>query len=306
MGYIGLAKTGSKKQVTELFSNEVLARLCRMRINASRRFTNRSRGENLSGKGGQSIDFADYRNYVAGDDIRYVDWNIFARLRRPYLKQFRVEEELHVTILIDGSTSMGYEDKLLRAKQLAGAFAVMGLFGGEKVSVFVANELGGRLKQMRPCRGRVSMQKVFAFLESIEGGGEYPIDLAVEQMLRQHRGRGVALLLSDFFTFGDLTRTFNMLHSAGLEAFAIQLLGPNELDPELSGDLRLIDSETHGTLDVSSVGQLMEVYQDHLRAFSDQIATLTRQRNGRSVLLPTSDDVKVMLFDTLLRKGWLA
>lgn len=276
-----------------------------MRLNASRRFTNRSRGENLSGKGGQSIDFADYRNYVDGDDIRYVDWNIFARINKPYIKQFRLEEELHVVILIDASTSMMFDNKLERAKAIAAAMSVIGLFEGEKVSIYAANHQSDELKLLPPYRGRISMRNVFAFLENLEGGGDYPVDRAVEDMLKRHRGRGVAIMLSDFFTFGDLNRTFNLIHSAGLEPFAVQLLSPTELDPDFSGDLRFVDVETNATIDVSGVGQLLDIYNQHLNAFTTQIATLTRQRQGRYIMLSTEDSIESMLFETLLRKGWI-
>ena len=118
--------TSSKSQYTSLFENDILSRLERLRVNPRRRRTNRSRGEHLSGKGGTSTEFSDYRDYVEGDDVRNVDWNIFARINRPYVKIYQHEEEMHVVILIDASSSMMFEGKLDRAKQLAAAFGVMG------------------------------------------------------------------------------------------------------------------------------------------------------------------------------------
>ncbi len=88
----------SQKQLTTLLDNDVLARVERLRLNPTRRQTNRSRGEHLSGKGGASTEFVDYRDYSPGDDVRYVDWNIFSRLNRPYMKQYRHEEEMHVVV----------------------------------------------------------------------------------------------------------------------------------------------------------------------------------------------------------------
>ena len=126
--------TGAR--LSTLLENDTIARLERLRMNVTRRFTDRRRGEHLTGKGGSSIEFSDYRDYVPGDDIRYVDWNIFSRLHRPYLKLYHQEEEMHVAILVDGSSSMVFDDKLHRAKQLAAAFGLMGLFGGERVTVW--------------------------------------------------------------------------------------------------------------------------------------------------------------------------
>ena len=225
-------------QLTSLLDNQALARIERLRLNPLRRFTNRTQGEHLSGKGGTSNEFSDYRDYVPGDDVRFVDWNIFSRLHRPYLKLYQYEEEMHVVILVDASSSMLIDDKLTRAKQLAAAVGVMGLMNVERVSLYSSHDRSVKPSLLPPCTGRISMRRIFGFLESIEEGGDCPLELAIENLLRRHRGRGVVLLLSDFLTFGDLHRAFNMLFSAGLEIFALQLLGPSEIAPELAGDLR--------------------------------------------------------------------
>ena len=99
----------SAAQITSLLSNRDLDRLARLRINANRRLTNRARGEHLAAKGGSSTEFCDFRDYSPGDDVRFVDWNIFARINRPYLKQFHMEEEMHVVLLVDASSSMMFE-----------------------------------------------------------------------------------------------------------------------------------------------------------------------------------------------------
>ena len=106
-------------QVTKLLGNDLLHRLERLRINASGRYTNRMRGEHLAAKGGSSMEFADYRDYVEGDDTRFIDWNIFSRLRKPYIKLFHHEEQMQIVILVDASSSMLTDGKLHRAQQLA-------------------------------------------------------------------------------------------------------------------------------------------------------------------------------------------
>ena len=294
-----------KSQYTALFENNVLGRVERMRLNPARRMTNRSRGEHLAGKGGSSTDFADYRDYVPGDDMRYVDWNIFARLNRPYIKQFQHEEEMHVVLMIDASTSMRFDNKFERAKQLAAALGVMGLMNVERVSAYSFNHKGDRPLFMPPKSGRVSMRPLFEFVESLECGGDYPVEDAIESMLRLHRGRGVAVVLSDFLTFGEVGRAFNMLFSAGLEIFAAQVLGSAELDPELAGDVRFVDSETGHTLDITSAGDLLGIYHEHRRALEFELGKLARQRNGRFVSVNSGDSIEHILFDVLTRKGWV-
>ncbi|MEI9896542.1 MAG: DUF58 domain-containing protein [Chthoniobacter sp.] len=140
-------------------------------------------------KGGTSTEFCDYRDYTAGDDVRFVDWNIFARIQRPYLKQFHQEEELHVAVLIDASRSMLFEEKFALAQRLAAALGVLGLRGGEKISAYALGTVGPA-PRLPPSRGRSAQGKLFAFLENIEGGGDTPVERGIEGFLRQHSGRG--------------------------------------------------------------------------------------------------------------------
>lgn len=295
----------SKAQFTSLLDNDVLARLERMRLSPRRRLTNRSRGEHLSGKGGTSTEFTDYRNYVAGDDVRFVDWNIFSRLNRPYMKLYRHEEEMHVVVIVDASSSMLFGDKFLRAKQLAAAFGVMGLRNIERVSVYGCHTPGREPALLPPCTGRVNRRRLFEFLEKLEGGGDSPIESAVEDVLRRHRGRGMVVLLSDFLTFGDLQRPLNLLYSAGLEICGIQILSPVELNPEITGDIRFVDAETGQTLDISSAGDLLGLYHDHRQALLEELELLCRQRGGRFLSISSADPMDYVLFDLLRRKGWV-
>ena len=293
-------------RITKLFGNDVLGRVERLRINSSHRFTNRMRGEHLRGKGGQSTEFADYRDYVEGDDIRFIDWNIFSRLQRPYLKLFHMEEEMHVVLLLDASSSMLFEDKLQRAKQMAAAFGVMGLFNVEKVSIFAFNRTDTKApERLPPCSGRGSMRQLFAFLEEIEGGGDAPLEEGIEKMLRHHRGRGVAVILSDFLTYGDLRKALNLVYSSGLETFGLQILGPTEIDPDVTGDLRFVDSETENMLDVTSVGNLLNLYQEYRLAYQRNLEVLCQQRAGRFISISAADQLNEVLFDLLRRKGWV-
>ena len=295
----------TRPQMTTLLANSVLNRLERLRISPAGRRTSRSRGEHLSGKGGTSTEFCDYRDYAPGDDTRFVDWNIFARLHRPYLKQFHKEEERHVVLLMDASASMKFEGKLSLAKSLAAAFGVMGLLNNERVSAYASHQAGAAPDRLPPCRGRASMRTLFQFIESVEGQGDAPLDRAVELLLRHHQGRGVCLIVSDFLTFGDLKRGFNLLHSAGLEPLGIQILSPLEIEPELTSDLRLVDSETQETLDISSGADLLNLYQEYRRQQEDDLALLCRRRSGRFLPVSSATPVEAVLFDQMRRQGWI-
>ena len=291
-------------QISSLLPNRVLSRLERLRVNPIRRLTDKRRGEHLHGRGGSSNEFSDYRNYVSGDDVRFVDWNIFARLNRPFLKLFELEEEMHVAVLVDASSSMLFERKLERARELAAAFGVMGLLGIERVSVTAFNTSEDRPVRLRPCTGRASMMKLFAFIEQIEGGGDAPLEEGIETFLKYHVGRGVVVVLSDYLTTGNMKRALNRLFSAGLEIFGIQVLGPSELDPEVTGDVRLVDCETEGTLDVSP-GELIALYQEYRETHQRTLTQLARSRSGRFVSTCSEDSLEWVLFDLLRRRGWI-
>jgi hypothetical protein len=295
-----------KPQLTNLMPNSVLNRIERMRINSICRFTNRQRGEHLSGRGGTSMEFSDYRDYSPGDDLRFIDWNIYARLNRPYLKLFRIEEEMHLVIIIDASNSMMFEGKFELAKSIAASYGVMGLYGNERVSVYAVNNHGASIPLHFPASaGRGNMRKLFHFIENIEGGGTNSIDGGIDEVLKYHKGKGVALLLSDFFTFGDIKRSMNSLFSASLEICALQIMSPSELDPELNDDSRFIDSETDLKIDITSGGDLLSIYHEHKNNFISHLEEIIRQRAGRFMTVSSSSDISDILFDNLLRHGWV-
>ncbi|MCB9872298.1 MAG: DUF58 domain-containing protein [Planctomycetes bacterium] len=276
-----------------------------MQLVVSRRFTNRSRGEHLARGGGSSNEFRDYRDYSAGDDMRFVDWNIFARLQRPFVKLFHQEEQLHVVLLIDASSSMGFEEKDRRALELAAALGTMALRGGERVSVHVFHSAGRGASRLEPIRGRGKRRELFAFLENVTPGGETTVEQGVEALLRRHRGRGAMFVLSDFLTTGDLNRAFNMAFSAGLVPYGLQLLGPSELSPELSADVRLVDCENAETLDVTGTGELVRLYREHLQALLGHLDAFCRNRGGQFVSLDTALTAETVLTDVLRRRGWV-
>ena len=293
----------SAPQLTSLLSNRDLDRLARLRLNASRRFTNRARSEHLAAKSGASTEFCDFRGYSPGDDVRFVDWNIFARINRHYLKQYHQEEEMHIALLVDASTSMTFEDKFTLTQRLAAAFGVTGLRGSEKVSACVLG--GSSAVRLAPCSGCASVRKLLAFLEAIEPGGERTIDAGIEDFLRQHRGRGVAIVLSDFLTPGDLKRAFSLLHNSGLEPWALQILAPSEITPEVAGDFRLVDSESAATLDISNAGDLLALYHEYRTAHETQLTTLCQQSSGRLLTTSAAEPFERVCFDVLRKQRWL-
>lgn len=149
------------------------------------------------------------------------------------------------------------------------------------------------------------MRQLLQFIEGVEGGGSIAVEQAIEQMLKFHRGRGIAVVLSDFLTFGSLTRPLNLLFSAGLEVWGLQILSEPEIHPDVQGDLRFVDSETGETLDITNASELLHVYHDQRLALEETLDSLCRSRQGRFVSVSAAESFSAFLFDRMCRQGWV-
>src|SRR6267154_5579461 len=157
--------------VKPLLDSLFLAKLEQLELVSRKIFMGRMKGERRSKRKGQSVEFADYRNYVVGDDLRFLDWNLYARLDRLFLRLFMEEEDLHFYVLIDNSLSMdfGRPSKLRYAKQVAAALGFIGLVNMDRVVIEAFND---KLTQSLPAvRGRKSLWRVLDFLQKLTPAG---------------------------------------------------------------------------------------------------------------------------------------
>ena len=168
----------------------MLAQLERLELVRRKIFRGRMKGERRSKRKGQSVEFADFRNYVPGDDLRFIDWNTYARLDRLFLKLFLEEEDLHFYALIDASPSMdfGTPTKLQYAKQLAAALGFIGLVRADRVRI---ETLGQSLRQRGPVlRGRKSVWRMLDYLTGIEPGETVSLADGGQELLHSQLGQG--------------------------------------------------------------------------------------------------------------------
>src|ERR1043166_6298149 len=185
-----------------LLEPQFLHRLEQLELVSRKIFLGRMKGERRSKRKGQSVEFADYRNYVIGDDLRFLDWNLFARLDRLFIRLFLEEEDLHFYILLDNSLSMdfGSPSKLHYAKQVAAALGFIGLVNMDRVGMEGFNErLGHRLAAGR---GRRSLWRVLDFLQKIEPAGPSDLKTALRNFSIKCSGKGIVILLSDLMDKG--------------------------------------------------------------------------------------------------------
>jgi uncharacterized protein (DUF58 family) len=250
-----------------LLDPQFLARLEQLELVSRRIFLGRIKGERRSKRKGQSVEFADYRNYVVGDDLRFLDWNLLARLDRLFIRLFLEEEDLHVYLLIDNSLSMdfGTPTKLHYARQVAAALGFIGLVNIDRVVLHVFND---RLTQQSPAlRGRRSLWQLLSFLQKIEPAGTSDLRRALKAFSMKCSGKGIVILLSDFMDKSGYEEALRYLIARQLDIYAIQILSQEEISPEIVGDLKLVDVEDEDVAEITVSGPLLKRYKQNLAAY---------------------------------------
>lgn len=272
----------------ELLDPDFMARLERLEFISRKIFAGKLRGERRTKRRGESVEFADYRPYVVGDDLRFLDWNILARLDKLFLKLFLQEEDLHVGVLLDTSASMdwGKPAKLLYAKRVAAALSYIGLSNFDRVSIYpYANGLRPALAGVR---GRRMMFKIVEFLTGLEPGGVSDFTLACKQYVVGHPQRGILLVLSDFFEKGGFEEGLRFLLGRRYDLYVVQTLSPEEVDPPFVGDLRLMDAEDDDVAEVTVSRALINRYKHNLQAYCGELKEYCTRR-GINYLFTTTD-----------------
>ena len=251
----------------DLLSSEFLTQLERLALVSRRAFRGRTRGERKSPRKGMSVEFSDYRQYGVGDDLRYVDWNIYGRLDRLYLKLFVDEEDLCLHLLLDGSASMSFGEpsKLRYATRLAAALGFVGLVNLERVGVAVVRD---RMAEgWIPTRGRGKFLSLLDFAGRLHAGGPTELSEGLAAYALRSREAGVAVLISDLLDPAGYERGLKALLEHRFDVHVIHVLAPEEVDPTLAGDLRLTDSETGEVRDLTMDSEALGDYRQRLGDF---------------------------------------
>jgi len=305
-----------------LLTPELLRRLEQFQLLAARRAKSSARGERRSRARGQSVEFADYRNYVHGDDFRYLDWNLYGRLERLFLKLYEEERELPVRIFLDASESMTFGEprKFDFARQVAAAIGYVALSGFDRVSVIpfpdLANatdtdpaarnpqhatrtsELAAR-GALRSVRGKRSAIQFFQNLGALSAGGAANLNEALRRGALAARRAGLAVVLSDFLDPAGYEAGLTALLGRGFQVDLVQILAPDELSPGSFGDLRLVDSETGATQEVTFGRFRLKAYRQTVQNFVQRLREYCRAR-GVSFFTASSDtDLQELLLKQL-------
>ncbi len=285
-----------------VFDEDFLRRLERLAVLVRKPVRGGLKGGRRSVKRGQSVEFADYRDYSLGDDLRQLDWNVYARLEKLFVKLFIEEEDLTVTLLVDGSASMagGSPDKLVFAKRAAAALGYIALAAEDRV---VLAALAGRVGRRRAAlRGSGRAFRLLAELSAIAPAhGVTDLVAACRHALAQVTGRGVIVLVSDLLDPGA-DRALRDLAGTGSEVIVLHVLAPDEIRPTLDGDLRLVDAESGATVDVTLDLAARERYTERVEAWQADLAALAARR--RIAYVPLTSDVPLadLVFAELRRR----
>jgi uncharacterized protein (DUF58 family) len=301
-----------------MLDESVLSRLDRLSLVARHVRTGQTTGERRSTKRGTSIEFADYRDYTHGDDLRHVDWNIYARLDRPFVKLFEEEQDLAVHLLLDGSASMDWGDwetetqdaypeqgqgsasnKWVYARRLAACLGYVALGGGDLLTVTSLHSgISNPGAQFGPVRGRGHVLRLFEWLKALEASGTTNLNESLRSYAKQGARSGLVVLLSDLFSPAGYVEGMTALAARGHEVALVHLLASEEVNPPLSGDLRLMDVESGDACDVTIDGAMRVLYERRLAAWREDIWAACRVRNVHYIPIETNTPFdRAILYD---------
>lgn len=283
----------------------IIEKLEKLRLFAKRIKIGGTIGERKSPKVGRGSEFADYRSYQIGDELRYIDWNIYARLEKFLIKLFEEEEDLDIHILLDSSSSMrfGNPSKLFYGKKLSLAFAYLGLSSWEKVKFASFQENINNIISLE--RKREHIFNLFNLLKIIKPNGITDLNNVLKQYISWQKRRGILIIISDFFSPTGYKEGFSLGRYKKFSIYAIQILGEEEINPNFKGDLWLVDTETNERKEVFIDENLIEIYKKELDKSLKELEDFTLKYGIEYLRTATSLPVEDLLLKYLRISGWI-
>ncbi|NUQ68911.1 MAG: DUF58 domain-containing protein [Phycisphaerales bacterium] len=292
------------KTLEELLPSTLMARLDPLDLASRKVFYGKLKGERRSKKRGQSVEFADHRSYVSGDDIRHIDWNIFARLDTLFLKLFLEEEDLALHVVIDASASSdcGIPSKFAFMQRAAMAMGYVGLVNLNRVAATAMGE-GAVQSSVRDLRGKRRVHDLARWMCSVEPGGSFSFREAAERIALSRRGKGIMLVFSDFFFKEGFETGLKLLKGRGYDVFCIQVLSPQEVEPDLVGDLRLRDVEDMDMAEITVSAPLLKRYKANLAAYCESLREFCARREMQLLTIRSDTPIESFILDSLRKRG---
>jgi uncharacterized protein (DUF58 family) len=255
-----------------LFDDDFQRRLETLALVSRRVFAGRLQAERRSKKKGSGVEFVDHRDYVPGDDFRFVDWNIYQRFGKLLVRMYEEEEDLSIYLIVDCSASMGFGDgsKFDHARRLCAALAYVGLTNLDRVTVVgVGAEVVERLPTTR---GKKRIFSVLRFLAGLRSEGDTDLGSAMRTFVAQHKRRGLAILIGDFYDPAGFANGVNVLRYNKFETRVLQVVDRREAKPAVRGDIRVRDCETGQDLEVTVDDAFLDRFHQLHQAYDQELA----------------------------------
>lgn len=289
----------------DLFGDDFQRKLETLAIVSRRVFAGRSRAERRTKKQGSGIEFADHRDYTAGDDFRFVDWAVYQRFGRLLVRLFEEEEDLSIYFLVDCSRSMGFGDgaKFDQARRLCAALAYVALANLDRVTILgIGDQVTARLP---PTRGKGQIFKVFRFLTGLQAQGSTDLGEALKTFVAQNKRRGLAVLISDLYDPKGFERGINMLRYNKFEPYVLHITDPRETEPGVTGDVSLYDCETGDMRDVTLTSELISKVQAAVNAYQSDVREFCRKSQLPYFAGDTQTPFDSLIFSVFRQGGFL-
>ncbi len=332
------------ESIEQLLDSRLIAQISRLDLTSRKIFAGKLKGERRSKKRGESVEFADHRPYSTGDDLRHIDWNIYARLDMLFMKLFLEEEDLSLHIVLDCSESAdcGEPNKFLFMQRLAMALGYIGLVNLNRVAVTTlggaisspaqAGEVSSEARRrgsslppsppraegrgegspvplashaIRDLRGRRRTQDLSRFICALRPEGGSDFTEAAKRIALTRRGKGVMIVLSDFFMKEGYETGLRLLVGRGYDVFAMQIMSPQEIEPDITGDLRLRDVEDFDQAEVTITAPLLKKYKQTLAAYCGELREFCARREITNLSVRTDTPIETLILDYLRQRGLL-
>lgn len=286
-----------------LVTRQLLAQVQNLRLHSRKRLRSQQRGEKRSLRKGSSLEFADYREYLQGDDIRSIDWNAYARSERLYLKLFQEEESKAVYFLVDGSESMrfGNPSKFEFALAVASILSYAALRRYDQPQILLLQKEDFR-------RYRFASQRQFfpvlQQLAKLRSGGATKLNSAFRKIALSRFARGIFFVMSDFYS-SDGFGALKLLASSGNDLHCWQILTPEEWAPGVRGEFRFFDSESPDLSDVTISPHVLRSYDRRLRSLQDEIKKVAHQCGASYIGMNTAASMPDLILRDLRKIGIL-
>ena len=269
-------------------------------------------GKHLVRTYGQTVEFADYREYMLGDDIRRIDWNLYSRFEKFFLKLFTDERQMHTQIFLDCSASMG-KDMPGKAGYAVGVAAALGYLSVHNMDKVSFKLVKGNVTEDKfgTIVGKKAFFNAISALENLEFEGESDISKAIISCPNIGTNDGLTVIISDFFTDSDWKKAVDYLCYKKKQVLLIQILTPDEIDPAYSGRVNLIDTESGGLEDPKNLKlritkSNLVAYEEAFRDMQADMLSFCRSRGVDFIAVSSDKPIEKMLFKELLKVGIMA